>query len=656
MKALPSAGIVTVMGILTFSSGLLALERPITPPARSYTTRDIPGSFDRPSGDFPMITAQPDSGVPSIIDSLVDYGGQSTAPTNYPNARHCEHDQVEGVPVAAYEYGPSRNQDVVCSRWSEFGYWEPPQTVSDQVIDAGRIAIAMDQNDGILHAAWHQTDDGTAYYIRYARLLQGAAEWTDHATVSRQATGSVFPSMAVSPEGEIWVSCVEEENHQVAVNHSTDGGETWEGAEVIPGGPWSYWSWNLPALFCSEDGKVHLVFENYSDVQDGMDIMYTSRNPDTGVWNPAEMAAAGETGHLFTASLVADSRGEVHIAGLQGYGAGSNYGNIGTIKHIHGFPGQWSVDTPFLFHQGTEDAWLDSFAAYPTIGIDSSDNLYMVYAQADTVIEQSAVSGLYLSCYRTDQLDWNPVTPMTEVDEEDVVYPTVVMHIDNSGVAGVSGAGVVYSGLVAAQQPASVYYMYLGNHCPSPGVTLSGFRAEAVAGAIRLTWNGNTPAVRYNVYRSANAMERGRKLNDIPLRTATFLDRAVTPGVRYFYRVTSLDARGRESAPDNVASVTVPGSPAMTTMHLKRNVPNPFNPHTRISFQLGRRLDVGLKVYDCTGKLIRVLMNDADCSIGTHVVVFDGRDDHGNEIPSGVYYVRLEAGSYCGVARMMCVR
>jgi len=84
--------------------------------------------------------------------------------------------------------------------------------------------------------------------------------------------------------------------------------------------------------------------------------------------------------------------------------------------------------------------------------------------------------------------------------------------------------------------------------------------------------------------------------------------------------------------------------------------PNPFNPSTTIRFELpGSRL-VNLQVFDAAGRLVRVLVNDEHLGVGRHGVAWDGRDDGGRRVPSGVYLYRIQAGSAGDVGRMVLVK
>lgn len=85
------------------------------------------------------------------------------------------------------------------------------------------------------------------------------------------------------------------------------------------------------------------------------------------------------------------------------------------------------------------------------------------------------------------------------------------------------------------------------------------------------------------------------------------------------------------------------------------NRPNPFNPSTTISFTLPEPGKAELKVYDITGRKVRTLVS-GPVSSGEHSVVWDGRDDSGQPVASGVYLSRLEAGGKVRNAKMLLVK
>ena len=87
------------------------------------------------------------------------------------------------------------------------------------------------------------------------------------------------------------------------------------------------------------------------------------------------------------------------------------------------------------------------------------------------------------------------------------------------------------------------------------------------------------------------------------------------------------------------------------TFRLYSNYPNPFNPVTQIRYEIAEQVDVTLKVYDITGRLVQTLVNNVTQSPGLHTVNFDA-----GSLASGVYLYRLQAGSFRDVQQMMLVK
>ena len=100
----------------------------------------------------------------------------------------------------------------------------------------------------------------------------------------------------------------------------------------------------------------------------------------------------------------------------------------------------------------------------------------------------------------------------------------------------------------------------------------------------------------------------------------------------------------------------VPGTNATPGAYrLHPNYPNPFNPVTRIRFDLPEAGVVRLNVYDLRGQRIRSLA-DGYHAAGTFAADWRGRDDKGRRVASGVYFARLEAGPYVAVRKMMLLK
>jgi len=104
---------------------------------------------------------------------------------------------------------------------------------------------------------------------------------------------------------------------------------------------------------------------------------------------------------------------------------------------------------------------------------------------------------------------------------------------------------------------------------------------------------------------------------------------------------------------DTVTDVSTGGEPTIPqTFVLQQNFPNPFNPQTSIRYQLAQNADVSLKVYNIMGQEVRTLVNDTQAA-GSYQVKWDGKNDVGHQVASGIYIFRLKAGEQFKASRTM---
>jgi len=93
----------------------------------------------------------------------------------------------------------------------------------------------------------------------------------------------------------------------------------------------------------------------------------------------------------------------------------------------------------------------------------------------------------------------------------------------------------------------------------------------------------------------------------------------------------------------------------ITATELLGNYPNPFNPETTLSFALKDAGRVKLRVFNLKGQLIRELV-DQDLPSGYHKFIWNGRDQQGRPVASGVYCYRLETGNYDKIKKMILMQ
>lgn len=97
-------------------------------------------------------------------------------------------------------------------------------------------------------------------------------------------------------------------------------------------------------------------------------------------------------------------------------------------------------------------------------------------------------------------------------------------------------------------------------------------------------------------------------------------------------------------------TITVPKA-----IRLSQNYPNPFNPETAIKFELPKRAFVTIQVYNALGQKIKTLIAEPRVA-GDHIINWDGRNDSGKSVSSGVYFYSLEMGNFRQVKKMVLLR
>ncbi|HGY56554.1 MAG TPA: T9SS type A sorting domain-containing protein [Caldithrix abyssi] len=88
-----------------------------------------------------------------------------------------------------------------------------------------------------------------------------------------------------------------------------------------------------------------------------------------------------------------------------------------------------------------------------------------------------------------------------------------------------------------------------------------------------------------------------------------------------------------------------PGRQVLKTYTLHQNYPNPFNPTTTIAYELATTENISLKIYDVLGREVKTLVNGV-VPAGKHTISWDGTNNAGNKVSSGVYIYSLEVGNH----------
>jgi hypothetical protein len=106
---------------------------------------------------------------------------------------------------------------------------------------------------------------------------------------------------------------------------------------------------------------------------------------------------------------------------------------------------------------------------------------------------------------------------------------------------------------------------------------------------------------------------------------------------------------------DPLAETNLKATPLPQAFGLGQNYPNPFNPTTNIAFSLSEEAKIDLMVFNLLGQRVRTLVNEVRPA-GHYTVTFDGRDNGGVTLPSGIYFYRLSNGREVVTKRMMFIK
>ena len=93
----------------------------------------------------------------------------------------------------------------------------------------------------------------------------------------------------------------------------------------------------------------------------------------------------------------------------------------------------------------------------------------------------------------------------------------------------------------------------------------------------------------------------------------------------------------------------------MKTFTLLQNFPNPFNPSTTITFTIPEPGNVEVRIFNITGQLVKTLESTFRTS-GTHVLVWDGRNDGGQAVASGAYLYQVDFDNSMLTQKMLLVK
>ncbi|PKN79592.1 MAG: hypothetical protein CVU48_04890 [Candidatus Cloacimonetes bacterium HGW-Cloacimonetes-1] len=165
--------------------------------------------------------------------------------------------------------------------------------------------------------------------------------------------------------------------------------------------------------------------------------------------------------------------------------------------------------------------------------------------------------------------------------------------------------------------------------------------------------SGGTAPANFNIISGANYVEAPVEWTMFTYSLAAYAGQQIRIGIQclsndaFIFMVDDVVVMGSTANEDiNI--------PAVTTA-LNNNYPNPFNPETTISYSVKEASPVTIEIYNVKGQVVRTLVSETKAS-GNHTTVWNGKDNNGRNVTSGVYFYKMNAGKYSSTRKMILMK
>ncbi|MCF7840896.1 MAG: T9SS type A sorting domain-containing protein, partial [Candidatus Marinimicrobia bacterium] len=192
-----------------------------------------------------------------------------------------------------------------------------------------------------------------------------------------------------------------------------------------------------------------------------------------------------------------------------------------------------------------------------------------------------------------------------------------------------------------------------------PGIPTNLLAEFETTDGVRLTWDAplDEDFSHYEIFRDLTPdfvpTESLAELVDI-----TYLDPVADLTQTYYYRIIAVDLHGNrsEATPAVAATFTGINTRGIPDHYaLEAAFPNPFNPATNIRFALPETGLARLVIYDARGQVVKTLL-DREFSAGVHQIRWNGRNDAGVLVSTGIYFYRLEVNGFSQTRKMILMK
>ncbi|OQY26859.1 MAG: hypothetical protein B6244_12325 [Candidatus Cloacimonetes bacterium 4572_55] len=358
------------------------------------------------------------------------------------------------------------------------------------------------------------------------------------------------------------------------------------------------------------------------------------------------------------------------------WAAAELYKSTGDSMYHEAFRLYWPEHTPtwgwnrFQHHQ-LKASWAYATTSYPIDDESVADYLQDLQRKMDTLVSRTD-SNIYRNAYRSDVLAWigygsfshstyyawRLLTAALLLNRADYLNYAKINLDPQLGANPQSKSYITGVGSDSPKRPAHKPSTADGIAEPVPGLPVFGphshmslsnrYHAE-IQDPENLYPRGLHDDDPYPTLRRYFDIEKA-----IPMSEFTIVQIALASSCFAYFRYS--DQVAVYPWKDDLSDDGQKGS-----VYLYQNFPNPFNPKTTIQYELRKNSGVRLSVYDAAGRLARILVDSAGSGAtgqkaGIHQAVWDGRNDQGDRVASGLYHYRLETDHAVQTKQMLMLK
>jgi hypothetical protein len=595
-----------------------------------------------------------------------------------------------GAVVAWIDIRNGANQDIYAQRVSGAGLpqWAANGVALCNTADDQSLPRIISDNAGGAIVTWqdHRSGQWDVYVQRVT--TSGVAAWTGNG-IGLSIAGGDQQEPAIAPDGAggailAWEDFRSGANYDIYARRVSAAGVPLWTPDGVPicNVTWTQWA---PSIVSDGAGGAVIA---WADGRNGnIDDVYAQRVTGAGVslWYSNGIAVTNAGSNQLYPLVASDGAGGAIAAWFDFRSGGLDI----YAQRVESRYGEWGKPEPTIVSatDNPRDQGGKIILRWSSSGRDRFNDpliaMYSVWRSTDFVAARALQSTIADVRVVSDPGEigpdfsgaaiWKQITPAGPeywewiADENATYQATYSFTAPTRQDSVATNPGTTYFKVIAHQwtspqshawESASVSAHSVDNLAPAAPLLLT---AQRVGSNVNLKWNGvHVPDLKdYSVYRKTSTGVTPVPINFLAASNDTVLVDAGAPTSSLYYIVTAYDVHANQSAPSNEAHVSattgVGNTPPITALTVLDNMPNPFNEKTTLRVGLPKASEVEIDVFDVAGRSVRI-EHTAQLAAGWREVSFAARDSNGHELPSGVYFYRVQAAGQTITRKMVIAR